>query len=60
MNAEHLNFLYYTRVHWPSKGNVLVRVFKQRKELKEFLNRRRKYELESYVRDSTFISKLVI
>ena len=26
MNAEHLNLLYYTRVHWLSKGNILARV----------------------------------
>ena len=39
MNAEHLNLLYYTRVRWLSKGNVLARVFELREELQEFLNR---------------------
>ena len=54
MTAEHLNLFYYTRVRWLYKGNALARVFKLRKELKEFLNRQRKYKLESYFRDSTF------
>ena len=58
MNAKHFNLLYYTRVRWLSKGNVLARVFELRKESKEFLNRLRKHELESCFRDSTFISKL--
>ena len=39
-------------------GHVLTRVFELREELKEFLNRQRKYGLESYFRDSNFISKL--
>ena len=58
MNAEHLNLLYYTRVRWLFKGNVLARVFELREELKEFLNRQRRYELESCFRESIFISKL--
>ena len=58
MNAEHMNLLYHTRVRWLSKGNVLARVFELRKELKEFLNTQGKYKLESYFRNSTFISKL--
>ena len=58
MNAELLNLLYYTQVRWLSKGNVSERVFELREELKEFLNRQRKHELESCFRDSTFISKL--
>ena len=58
MNAEHLNSLYYTRVHWLSKGNVLGRVFELREELKEFLNRQGKCKLESCFRNNNFMSKL--
>ena len=58
MNAEHLNLLYYTRVRWLSKGNVLARVFELREELQEFLNRQGKYELESFYKDNTSISQL--
>ena len=50
--------IFFTRFPWLSKGNVLARVFKLREELKEILNRQRKYKLESCFRDSTFISKL--
>ena len=53
MNAEHLNLLYYTRVRWLSKGNVLARVFELREELQEFLNRQGKYELEYFYKDNT-------
>ena len=59
MNAKNLNFLYYSRVRWLSKGNVLGRVFERREELKEFLNRQKKYKLKYCFRDSIFISKLV-
>ena len=58
MNTKHLNLLYYTWVCWLSKGNVLANVFKLQEELKEFLNRQRKYKLKFCFRDSTFISKL--
>ena len=40
------------------KGNVLARVFALREELQKFLNRQGKYELESFYKDSTFISQL--
>ena len=58
MNGEHLNLLYYTRVRWLSNGNVLARVFELREELKEFLNRQGKYELEFYFKDNTFVFHL--
>ena len=58
MNAEHQNLLYYTRVRWLSKGNVLARVFELREELQEFLNREGKYELESFFKDKTFVLHL--
>ena len=58
MNTEHQNLLYYTRVRWLSKGNVLARVFELREELQEFLNREGKYELESFFKDKTFMLHL--
>ena len=37
MESEHKNHLYYTKVRWLSKGNVLFRVFELRDELKIYL-----------------------
>ena len=36
MGFEHINLLYYTKVRWLCKGNVLSRVFELRDELKIF------------------------
>ena len=38
MESDHKNLLYYTKVRWLSKGNVLLRVFELRDELEIFLN----------------------
>ena len=37
MESEHKNLLYYTKVRWLSKGNVLCRVFDLRYELEIYL-----------------------
>ena len=37
MGSEHINLLYYTKVQWLSKRNVLSRVFELCDELKFFL-----------------------
>lgn len=37
MDADHLNLLYYTQVRWLSRGNVVLRVYELREELREFL-----------------------
>ena len=58
MSAEHSNLLYYTRVRWLSKGNILVRAFELREELQEFLNSQEKHELVSFYKDNTFIFQL--
>ena len=57
MGSEHINLLYYTKVRWPSKGNVLSRVFEPRGELKIFLNVV-KPELAVHFSDSKFIACL--
>ena len=57
MGSEHINLLYYTKVRWLSKGNVLSRVFELREELKIFLNVL-KPEFAVHFSDSKFIACL--
>ncbi|XP_064113668.1 zinc finger BED domain-containing protein 5-like [Macrobrachium nipponense] len=38
LDSEHQLLLFYTKVRWLSKGNVLNRVFELREELKMFLD----------------------
>ena len=57
MGSELIKLLYYTKVRWLSKGNVLSRVFELRDELKIFLNVV-KPELAVHFCDSKFIACL--
>ena len=38
MGSDHVNLLYYTKVWWLSKDNVLSKVFELRNELKIILS----------------------
>ena len=57
MESEHKNLLYYTKVRWLSKGNVLSRVFELRDELKIYLNDT-KPELAFHFTNAKFIACL--
>ena len=57
MESEHKNLLYYTKVRWLSKGNVLSRVFELRDELKIYLNDT-KPELAFHFTNAKFIAGL--
>ena len=47
MDADHTALLYHTKVRWPSKGNMLSRVFELREEIKLFLIAQQKSDLLS-------------
>ena len=55
---EPLNLLYYTKVRWLSKGNVVARVFERREELRKVLVMQKQHELGSNFKDNAFISRL--
>ena len=57
MESEHKNLLYYTKVRWLFKGNVLSRVFELRNELKIYLNNT-KPELAFHFNNAKFIACL--
>jgi len=57
MESDHKNLLYFTKVRWLSKGNVLSRVFELRDELEIFLNDV-KPELAVHFTNSKFIACL--
>ena len=54
MGSEHLNLLYYTKVHWLSKGNFVARVFELREEIKKFLIMQKQHELGSNFKNNAF------
>ena len=39
INAEHTVLLFYTKVHWLSKRNVVARVFELKEELQLFIKK---------------------
>ena len=57
MESDRKNLLYYTKVRWLSKANVLFRVFELRDELEIFLNYV-KPELAVHFTNSKFIACL--
>ena len=42
MDSDHINLMFYTQVRWLSRGNVIIRVYELREELKEFLRTQKK------------------
>lgn len=54
MNSDHEVLLFYTSVHWLSKGNVVNRVFELKNEIKLFLEVQGKHDLKSYIDDEAW------
>ena len=59
MGLKRLNLLYYTKVTWLSKGNVVSRVFELGEELKKILIMQKQHELGINFKDNAFISRLL-
>ena len=57
LNSEHKQPLYYTKVRWLSRGNLVARVFKLRDEIKIFLETA-KPELAVHFENVKFLSRL--
>ena len=58
MGTDHENLLYYTSVRWLSKGNMLARVYELRNEVKQFLEKQKKFELYNIFSADTFQTTL--
>ena len=58
MDADHMNLLFYTQVRWLSRGNVVLRVYELREELKEFLRTQNKNEWVEMLESSNWLAKL--
>ena len=57
LNSEHKQLLYYTKVRWLSRGNLVARVFELRDEIKIFLGTA-KPELAVHFENVKFLSRL--
>uniref|UniRef100_UPI00358E6478 zinc finger BED domain-containing protein 5-like n=1 Tax=Myxine glutinosa TaxID=7769 RepID=UPI00358E6478 len=55
MDSEHKNLLYYTKVRWLSKGNVVVRVFELREEMQSFLQMQEKHKPEASFHEKLWV-----
>ena len=58
MFSDHMNILFYTQVRWLSRGNVILRVYELRQELKEFLRTQMKNEWVAMLESSNWLAKL--
>ena len=58
MDADHLNLLFYTKARWLSRGNVILRVYELREELKEFLRTQNKNEWVTILESSNWVANL--
>uniref|UniRef100_UPI00358EFF60 zinc finger BED domain-containing protein 5-like n=1 Tax=Myxine glutinosa TaxID=7769 RepID=UPI00358EFF60 len=58
MDSEHKNLLYYTKVRWLSKGNVVARVFELREEMQSFLQMQEKHKLEASFHEKLWVFRL--
>ncbi|KAI6647160.1 Zinc finger BED domain-containing protein 5-like [Oopsacas minuta] len=58
MDADHMSLLFYTQVRWLSRGNVILRVYELRQELKEFLRTQMKNEWVAMLESSNWLAKL--
>uniref|UniRef100_UPI00358E3DDC zinc finger BED domain-containing protein 5-like n=1 Tax=Myxine glutinosa TaxID=7769 RepID=UPI00358E3DDC len=58
MDSEHKNLLYYTKVRWLSKGNVVARVFELREEMQSFLQMQEKHKLEASFHEMLWVFRL--
>uniref|UniRef100_UPI00358ED38C zinc finger BED domain-containing protein 5-like n=1 Tax=Myxine glutinosa TaxID=7769 RepID=UPI00358ED38C len=58
MDSEHKNLLYYTKVRWLSKGNVVARVFELREEMQSFLQMQEKHKLEASFHERLWVFRL--
>ena len=57
LNSEHKQPLYYTKVRWLSRGNLVARAFELRDEIKIFLETA-KPELAVHFKNVKFLSRL--
>ena len=58
MDAAHLNLLYYTQVRWLSRGNVILRVFELREELKAYFRSHKKDEFVDNLESPEWLVRL--
>ena len=58
MDADHKNLLFYTQVRWLSRGNLLLRVYELKDELKEFLRTQGKTAWVALLESDSWLSEL--
>ncbi|CAM1314961.1 Uncharacterised protein r2_g2546 [Pycnogonum litorale] len=58
MDSAHQNLLYHTEVRWLSRGNVLLRLYELRNEVREFLTAQKKNEMANVLNDTVWMANL--